>query len=111
MKPDPTTPVSLLIILGLVAVALFSWRRQSVQRQLIALAKAETEELQNFVLARLDAIGQLLEAPDITVEELRRRSDAIISELQSRNANRGLDALISDVEGSVSAEIRKRQKA
>jgi len=105
---------SLIIFLAIAIScvgAVFKLRRLSIQRRNLELRAKENIELQEFTLDRLDSIGRLLVATDISAEEFERQANVLIAELDSRNISGNLAAVIADVKGAISTELSKRQGA
>ena len=103
--------IAFIAIPVILVIGIALWRRHSFQRQYIEQAHKQNLEMQAFLTGRIDAIGQLLADTQISAAELRQKTDAIVSEMESRNRGGDLDALLADTREHLASEIRSRQKA
>jgi hypothetical protein len=106
--------ISILVfaaILLAINAATLPWARRSRQRLLLEREYAKNQELEQFTLAQLISIAMLINTPDISAEELRRGAGEILCGIAARNSDGKFNALISDINRSISAELRKRRLA
>ena len=98
--------VSAAIFVGFLVVA-FLWRKM-VSRRISREVDRVNLERQNFVISRSDEIGRLLGNSTLRADELKRMTDSLVAELETRNDNGCLDAYLADTREFLGEEIAKR---
>ncbi len=105
---DALTIITIAIAALFVSVATFAYFRYRAQIKHLEQVKKDNLALQEFCIAKIDVLKVLLEDTTITPEELLRRADDILDEMESRNSNGRLDNLIADNRSYIIEQAGKR---
>ena len=109
MTNDRIILFAILTAIAVGAIVAFKLRQNAIARRYLEKVNRENHETQQFILARLDAIGQLVQDTEISISDLQQKADSLFAEMESRNARGDLTPLIEDTKGYVDAEIKKRR--
>jgi RecB family endonuclease NucS len=109
MTNDRIIFFALLIIVAIFVIVGLKWRQRVNTRKYIDQVKSENLEMQQFIIAKLDAIYQLLTDADISKSDLQQKVNTIIAEMESRDIRGDLGPLIADTRDQLAAEVNKRE--
>jgi hypothetical protein len=102
-----TTTYVLLLLLVVAGLAIFA-RRAIAQRDALALEKSVNLERQRFLISRMDALSLVLDDRTHSSTEARRRTDALLAEMESINVDGQLDPLLADNRSFVDETLARR---
>jgi hypothetical protein len=105
---DALTIIAIAIAAFFVFLAPFAYFRYRAQIKHLEQVSKDNLALQEFCISKMDALKGLLEDKTSPPEELLRRADDILDELEARNSNGRLDDLIADNRSYIIEQAGKR---
>jgi hypothetical protein len=109
MTNDRIIFITLTAMIAISVIVALKWRQQAVAKRYIEQIQADNLKRQNFIMARLDAIGKLLGDTSILPSDFEQKTSVLISEMESQNIDGDIGPLIEDTRQEVSNEIIKRK--
>ena len=67
-----------------------------------------SEELQNFLVGKVDELKALLEQPGLEIDAVKVRAEKILGDMEGRNIDGELDDFIADNRIGIETELRER---
>lgn len=80
-----------------------------LQQRMLEQINKENRERQDFVIAKLDAIGLLIDNRDMPIADIQRRTDDIFMEMEIWSLDGSLDPLITDTREYIKDELARRR--
>jgi hypothetical protein len=109
MTNDRIIFITLIAMIAISVIVALKWRQKAVAKRYIEQIQADNLKRQNFLMARLDAIGKLLGDTSISPSDFEQKTSVLISEMESQNIDGDIGPLIEDTRQEVSNEIIKRK--
>lgn len=109
MNLDNSWLVTISASIAIAAIVLLVWRRRVLQQRMLEQINKENRERQDFVIAKLDAIGLLIDNRDMPLDEIQRKTDDIFMEMEVWNLDGSLDPLIADTKAYIKEYLHRRR--